>query len=130
MVGSYGTPPVSAGGDPRRRLGGREAARGLAARSGLRMFAEPFSATVPGSRPRCRFGRERDEWSRQRQRGKLHQEQDVVIAGGLVQAQSATVGAAVNENPARLGADRDRDRLHVACAVRLPVAGNVAVEVP
>ena len=47
-----------------------------------------------------------------------------------LQAQSATVSAAVNEHPARLGADRDRDRLHVTGAVRLPVAGNVAVEVP
>ena len=87
----------------------------------------PFCATVLGSCPGLRLGRERDERSGQRQRGELHQQQDVVVASRLVQAKPATVGAAVDEHPARFSADRDRDRLHFAGAVRFPVAGNVAV---
>lgn len=101
--------------------------RARGALSGRRTFAEPFSAAVLGARLRYRAGCERDERSCQRQGGELHQEKDVVVAGGLVQAQAAAVGAAVDEHPARLSADRDRDRLHLAGAVRFPVAGNVAV---
>lgn len=64
----------------------------------------------------------------QRQRGQL--EQHVVVAGCPVEPEAATVGAAVDEHPPALGADRHGDRFHPAGALDVAIAWCIAVEVP
>src|SRR5262245_56265126 len=66
---------------------------------------------------------------RQRQRGQPHQFERVVVAGGLVEAEPPAVQTAMNEDPAPFAANGDRDRLHAAGALGVPVTGSVAVEV-
>ncbi len=71
----------------------------------------------------------RQERRRQRQCGKLQQRQHVVVGSGLVQPEAAAVGTSVDQHPAALAADGDRDRLHTARAAGFPVPRHVAVEV-
>ena len=75
-----------------------------------------------------RLGREGNERHGQRQGRQSHQEEDVVVTGGLVQTKTAAIGASVDEDPTALAADRDRDRLHAAGAVGLAIARHIAVE--
>jgi hypothetical protein len=111
----------------------------------LRRTAHPLAARHPAvrgllsGRPVCgrgamarRRGRAgvRDGWRGQWQRGQLHQQQHVVIGGRAVHPQPPAAGAAVNQHPPAFAADGDRDRLHAARAVSLPVTGDVAVKVP
>jgi hypothetical protein len=74
--------------------------------------------------------RVRNGWRGQWQRGQLHQQQHVVIGGRAVHPQPPAARAAVNQHPPAFAADGDRDRLHAARAVSLPVTGNVAVKMP
>jgi hypothetical protein len=71
----------------------------------------------------------RQERCRQRQRGQLQQRQHVVVGSGLVQPEAAAVGTSMDQHPAALAADGDRDRLHTARAAGFPVPRHVAVEV-
>ena len=66
----------------------------------------------------------------QRQRGQLHQQQQVVITGNPVEPKATTVGTSVDEHPPALPANRDGDRLHPAGAGSAPITGDVAIEVP
>ncbi len=74
------------------------------------------------------LGRERDERHGQRQSRQPHQEQDVVVTGGLVEPEPAAIGTPMDEDPTALAADRDRDRFHATGAVGLAVTRDVAVE--
>jgi hypothetical protein len=94
---------------------------------------------VLSGRPVC--GRGAGAWRRgraevrngrrgQRQRGQLHQQQNVVIGGGAVHPQPPAARAAVNQHPPSFAADGDRYRLHAAGAASLPVTGDIAIKVP
>jgi len=72
----------------------------------------------------------RDRRRGEGQRGQLHEQQDVVIAGRAVHPQSPAARAAVNQHPPAFAADGDRYRLHGTGAAGLPVTRDVAVKVP
>jgi len=67
---------------------------------------------------------------RQRQRGQLHQQQQVVITGYPVESKATAVRTAMDEDPPALPANGDGDRLHPAGTVGTPITGGVAIEVP
>ena len=73
---------------------------------------------------------ERKRGHGQRQRGQLHQQQQVVITGNPVEPKATTVGTSVDEDPPALPANGDGDRLHPAGAGSAPITGDVAIEVP
>jgi hypothetical protein len=67
---------------------------------------------------------------RQRQRGQLHQQQQVVITGYPVESKAAAVRTAMDEDPPALPANSNGDRLHPAGTGGTPITRGVAIEVP
>src|SRR5262249_22936741 len=59
----------------------------------------------------------------QRQRGQLHQQQQVVITGYPVESKATAVRTAMDEDPPALPANGDGDRLHPAGTVGTPITG-------
>jgi hypothetical protein len=72
---------------------------------------------------------ERKGRHRQRQRRNTHEQQRVVVTGCLVEPKPPTSRTSVDQNPASLAADGDRDGFHPTRASSLAVTGDVLVEV-
>lgn len=70
------------------------------------------------------------EWGlRQGQNGQPEEEQRAVIRGGAVEVDLVAAGAAVDEDPLAVAADRDGDGLHGGPALGLAVAWAIVIEV-
>jgi hypothetical protein len=86
-------------------------------------------ARCPGRR-HATISVERKRGHGQRQRGQLHQQQQVVITGDPVEPKATAVRTSVDEDPPALPANGDGDRLHPAGTGSAPITGDVAIEVP
>lgn len=71
---------------------------------------------------------ERERWLGDRAYGEAEQHQRVVVPGRAVEPEDTAPGAAMDQDPFALATDGDRDRLHRRRAVRVPVTGDVVVE--